>query len=200
MKTNFLVPILLLCLAVVGSYAQVVDKDPCAEVAQLRRVLARAMDTAVIHKGKIRSLKLNLPNDRERLLLFEHLEDGKSFTVVDEGRKIVVFFDELRRISEILLPDGKRARFEWAMAPSGHWIPSAIKVDGKSLGRTAGLVEGDCSLPCENAAIMAAIAAATCAASGPLSYDCFIDTMWAVLGAYYCHRCLHPEAEAPPDN
>src|SRR5688572_17781096 len=98
-KANFLVPIMLLCLAVVGSHAQVVGKGPSAEAAKLQCVIAR--DTAVIENGKIRSLKLTVPNDRERLLLFEHAEDGKSFTIVDDGRKIVVFFDELHRISEI---------------------------------------------------------------------------------------------------
>lgn len=200
MKTKlFLVPLILVCLTAVGSHAQEGGKDPNVIAAEWQAVMTKAMDSAVVENGKVRSLKITLPNDRERLLTLEHAEDNRSFTIVDEGRRIRVLLDEARRISEVIFPNGKKARFAWAMAPNGYWVPSAIKVERAELCRSGALVEQDCRPVCERAAQATVIAIGVCAVSGP-TLPCWTATAVAAAATYQCYRCTNPEAEEPCQN
>ena len=197
----FLVSLMLVCLTVVGSHAQVTSKDLGDEAARLQSAITKAVDAAVFENGKIRSLKVALPNDRERLLTFEHADDQRSFTIVDEGRRIVVKLNEYGRISGVIFPSGKKAVFDWLMMPTGYWVPAAMKVDGKELSRTSSLVDGDgCYDICQTAAAAAAIAIGQCIASGPLSAACAAATATAAYATYRCYRCTNPEIECPPEN
>ena len=199
-STVFLVPMMLACLATVGSHAQVVPVDPDVQAAQFQSVVVQAMDTAVVENGKLRSLKISLPGDRERSLTFEHSNDDRSFTMVDGSQRIHVVLDDLRRISEIIFPNGKRVEYDWAMTPTGYWVPSAMKVDGKDVRRSSILSEeGDCGAICERAAHAAVIALGVCAAAGPLTLPCWTATSAAAAAAYQCYRCSNPPAEEPPD-
>lgn len=195
----FLVSLTLVCLAVVGSHAQVTDKDPTAEAARLQSVITKAVDTAVYENGQIRSLRITLPNDRERLLTFEHTDDQRSLIINDEGRKTRVVFDDLRRISEVVFPDGKKAKYEWVKAPTGYWVPAAIKVDGKELRPRYNIVDGQCSEVCERAAQLTVLALGTCVATGPLSSACWAATAGAAIATYWCYRCIEM-TEEPPEN
>lgn len=203
MKTKlFLMSLMLACLAALGSHAQVRGEDPSAAAAQLQSVIAKAMESAVYEDGKIRSFKVNLPGDRERLLTFEHAKDGRSFTMIDGRLKVVVLLNEYGRISEVLFPNGKRVVFDWLMMPTGYWVPSAIKVDGKNLCSGSGFTEedGNCRQICEQAAAASAIAVGTCIAAGPNSAACWSATATAAYLTYRCYRCSNPEIEWPPEN
>lgn len=195
----FLVSMMLVCAAVVSSHAQVTGRDPGTEAARLQAAITKAVDTAVFENGRVRSIRITLPNDRERLLTFEHAEDQRSFTISDAGRKIRVVLDDLRRISEVIFPDGKKAKFEWVKAPTGYWVPATIKIDGKELRPDYNVV-GDCSEVCERAAALTVLAMGTCIAAGPLSAACWAATGAATLATYYCYRCTHPQVEDPPEN
>lgn len=198
----FLMPMMLVCLAVVDSHAQVDAKDPRAEAEQLQSIITKAIDSAVYENGKIRSVKVSLPNDRERLLTLEHSKDGRSFTMIDEGRKVVVLLNEYGRISEIIFPNSKKAVFEWLMMPTAYWVPTAIKVDGIDLSRSSALVEADgsCYDICQAAAAASAIAIGQCIASGPLSPACASATATAAYATYRCYRCTNPQIEWPPQS
>ena len=198
----FLMSMIVACLAALGSHAQVRREDPSAASAQLQSVIAKAMESAVYEDGKIRSIKMKLPGDRERLLTFEHAEDGRSFTMIDAGLKVVVRLNEYGRISEVISPNGKRAVFEWLMMPTGYWVPSAINVDGKNLCSGSGFTDedGSCREICEQAAAASAIAVGTCIAAGPTSAACWSATATAAYLTYRCYRCSNPQTEWPPEN
>lgn len=197
----FLMSMMLACLAALGSHAQVRSEDPSDEFVKLQDVIAKALDSAIYKDGKIRSLKLGLPNDRERLLTFEHSKDGRSFTIIDEDKRIAVMLNEYGRISEVVFPNGKRAKFEWIMMSTGYWVPQAIKVDAKDLCQSNGFVEdGSCYEICRNAAAITAMAVGMCIASGPTSAACWNATAAAAYATYLCYRCNNPQIELPPQS
>lgn len=200
---SYLIVSALLCLAAIETQAQTAARDFKAETTAWQNVLSKANESAVFENGKIQSLRLTLPKDRERFLTFEHAEDGRSFTIVEGGRRTLVVLDSQRRISEITFPDGKKAAFEWVKGPNGFWVPSSIKVDGRDLckGNANGLVEeGDCHQICQNAAAATVIAIGVCAVSGPFSVSCWSSTATAAYATYLCYRCANPQVEAPPEN
>ncbi len=202
---SYLILSALLCLAAIGTHAQTTARDINARTAEWQNVLARASESAVLENGKIQSMRLALPGDRERFLTFEHSKDGRSFTILEDGRRTHVVLDDQRRISAITYPDGKKAAFEWVQGPNGFWVPSSIKVDGREMCKrktnSNGLIEeGGCYDVCQNAAAAAVIAVGVCAVSGPFSVSCWSSTAAAAYATYLCYRCANPQAEAPPEN
>lgn len=196
---SFLILSALVCLAAIGSQAQTASRDIKAESAEWQNVLAKANESAVSENGKLQSLRLTLPKDHERYLTFEHAKDGRSFTILENGLRIVVVLDELRRISSIVYPNGKKALFEWVQAPNGYWVPKSIKVDGRNI--CSGLVEeAGCSDICQNAAAATVIAVGVCLVSGPASVSCWSSTAAAAYATYLCYRCANPQVETPPEN
>jgi hypothetical protein len=189
------------CLAVIETRAQTVARDVKAENAAWQNVLAKANESAIFEDGKIRSIRLTLPKDRERFLTFEHAKDGQSFTIIEDGRRTLVVFDDQRRISTVTFPDGKTAAFEWVQGPNGFWIPSSIKVDGRDMCKRNGLVEeAGCYDLCQNAAAATVIAIGVCGVSGPWSVACWSSTAAAAYATYLCYRCANPQVESPPEN
>jgi hypothetical protein len=198
---SYLILSALVCLAVIGTRAQTATKDFKAQTTEWQNVLAKANESAVFENGKIQSLRLALPKDRERFLTFEHAEDGQSFTIVEEGRRTLVVFDSQRRISTITFPDGKKAAFEWVKGPNGFWVASSIKVDGRDVCKRNGLTEeAGCYDVCQNAAAATVIAVGVCAVSGPWSVSCWSSTAAAAYATYLCYRCANPQVETPPEN
>lgn len=200
-KVLFLVSMMLVFIAAPGSHAQVKTMSPETAAAEFQSVVSKAMDTAVIQNGKLRSLKISLPGDRERWLTLEHSSDDRSFAIIEDGRKIRVVLDDSRRISEIVFPNGRSLKYEWVMTPSGYWVPASIKLDGKEVRRSNTLVnDDDCAPICERAAQAAIIALGVCTAAGPLTLACWTATAVAAASAYQCYRCTHPEVEEPPES
>jgi hypothetical protein len=202
---SYLILSSLLCLAAIGIQAQTTARDINARTAEWQNVLAKASESAVLEDGKIQSMRLNLPNDPERVLSFEHSKDGRSFTILEDGRRTHVVLDDQRRISAITYPDGKKAAFEWVQGPNGFWVPSSIKVDGremcKSKSNNNGIVEeGGCYDLCQNAAAATVIAVGVCVVSGPASVSCWSSTAAAAYATYLCYRCANPQVETPPEN
>lgn len=198
---SYLILSALVCLAVIETRAQTVARDYKAENAAWQNVLAKANESAVFEDGKIRSLRLTLPKDRERFLTFEHAKDGQSFTMIEDGRRTLVVFDDQHRISTITFPDGKKAAFEWVQGPNGFWIPSSIKVDGRDMCKRNSLTEeAGCYDVCQNAAAATVIAVGVCAVSGPWSVSCWSSTAAAAYATYLCYRCANPQVETPPEN
>lgn len=195
-----LISLMLVCLSIIGSHAQAAPRDIAAETAEWQNVFLQANESAVLENGKLQSLRLKLPKDRERYLTFEHAVDGRSFTIVEDGRRIVVVLDDQSRISTIIFPNGKKALFEWKQQPNGYWVAASIKVDGRDFSRTDRLTEADCSGVCENAAVAATIAIGVCLSTGPLSVACFSSTASAAYATYLCYRCANPDIECPPEN
>jgi len=191
---------MLVCLSVIGSHAQAAPRDIEAETAEWQNVFLKANESAVFENGKLQSLRLKLPKDLERYLTFEHAVDGRSFTIVEDGRRIVVVLDDQRRISTIIFPNGKKALFEWKQQPNGYWVPASIKVDGRDVSRTDGFTEADCYDVCRNAAVAATIAMGVCITTGPISVACISSTASAAYATYVCYRCANPQTEAPPES
>lgn len=194
----FLISCALVCLSVIASHAQQAQTDVKAETAEWQNAFTRAIESATFENGKLGSIRLSLPNDRERYLTFEHSQDGRSFTILEDGRRTVVFIDDQRRITSMVFPDGKKAVFEWTQGPNRFWIPKAIKVDGNVI--TSSLTEADCYDVCRNAAAASTIALGVCAATGPTSVACWSATASAAYATYVCYRCANPQIECPPDN
>jgi hypothetical protein len=200
---SYLVLSALVCLAAIGTQAQTAARDIKAQTAEWQNVLSKANESAVFEDGKIQSMRLTLPKDRERFLTFEHSKDGRSFTILEDGRRTLVVLDDQRRISAITYPDGKKAALEWVQGPNGFWVPSSIKVDGREMckGSSNGLVEeGGCYDVCQNAAAATVIAVGVCAVSGPWSSSCWSSTAAAAYATYLCYRCANPQVETPPEN
>lgn len=191
------ISLMLICLSVIGSYAQTAPRDVNAESAAWQTVLSKASESAIFDNGKLQSLRLHLPKDRERYLTFEHAKDGRSFTIVEDGRRTIVVLDDKRRISTIIFPDGKKAVFEWVLGPNGFWMPASIKVDGREVGNS--ITEASCYDVCQNAAAAAAIALAVCV-TAPGTVGCWSATASAAYATYVCYRCANPQVECPPEN
>ena len=198
----FLMALTLSCLAAVGSHGQAWPEVVDVEYAGLQKVVAKAIETSVFENGKIRSLTLSFPNEKERVVTFEHSEDGRSVKMIDGVTKVVILVNEYGRISEITFPNGRKAVFDWLMMPTGYWVPLSIKVDGKDLCRRNALVEedGSCQQICEAAAAASAIAIGQCAASGPTSSACWGAVAVAAAATYRCYRCTNPQIEWPPES
>jgi hypothetical protein len=195
---RFLVLSGAIVLLAIGSTAQVRQADLSREDTQIQAMLARASESAKFENGRIKSLRIQLPNFSERLVTFEYAGDDRSFTMVDAGRRITVLLDKDRRISAVIFPNGKRAEFSWTRAANGYWVPASIKVDGRDIRQCNSLVE-DCSEVCERAAALTVIAIGVCATTGP-TVACWSSTASAGLATYYCYRCAYPQIEEPPVN
>lgn len=195
-----LISLMLVCLSVIGSHAQAAPTDIETETAEWQNVFLQANESAVFENGKLQALRLKLPKDRERYLTFEHAVDGRSFTIVEDGRRTVVVLDDQRRISTIIFPNGKKALFEWVQQPNGYWVAASIKVDGRDLCRTNRLAEQDCYDICRNAAVAATIALGVCITTGPVNVACISSTASAAYATYLCYSCTQAQAEAPPEN
>ncbi|HUR98222.1 MAG TPA: hypothetical protein VMZ26_09185 [Pyrinomonadaceae bacterium] len=199
MKSFWIVSVLIF-MAAIELHAQTARGDIKVGTAEWQNVLAKANESAVFENGKLRSLRLTLPNDRERYLTFEHAKDGRSFTIVEDGRRTVtVQLDDQRRISDITFPNGKKVVFEWVQTADGNWLPKPIKADGLDVCNGF-MEESGCYDVCQNAAAAAAIAIGVCAAAGPLSTPCWTSTAAATYATYLCYRCANPQIEWPPEN
>lgn len=77
--------------------------------------------TAVFENGKLKSVRIPVSGEGEKLLIFEYSEDDKSFTVIDEkGKRIKILLDNNRKISSVIFPNGSGAVYSWTQAPNGY--------------------------------------------------------------------------------
>ncbi|HKP71144.1 MAG TPA: hypothetical protein VJV05_17790 [Pyrinomonadaceae bacterium] len=193
-----------LMLCAIGSVAQSPSTSRDQEATKFASVIMRAVETSVFENGRLRSVKIRLPNSDEKLITLEYpTNEDLTFTLIEDARRTQVFLDKDRRISSIVFSDGKRAEYDWALAPSGYWLPKSITVGGRSLSKLnrSSLIGGlDCTEVCDAASHAASVAIATCLISGGSSVPCVTATVAAAAAAYRCYKCNYPEVEEPPTN
>lgn len=131
-------------------------------------------------------VKLPIPLEGEKLFTFEHAEDGKSFTMIDEkGVKLQVFLDKGRQIQSIVMPDGKKVVYNRKNLSENQTARNIkLECDNVFLDNMAA-PGGDV---CRDAAVAAVIGIGVCAATGGLSTACWAATATAAYLAYKCHE------------
>jgi len=165
------------------------DNDSQEVKLQWEKIFASANETAIFDNEKLSFVKLPISNDEVKLFTFDHAEDGKSFTLIDENAiRLQVSTGEDKRIQSIVMPDGKKAIFHWKQNSNGHWITESIKFEGSNTLRvclTNGILE---NTVCRDAAAAATIALGICAATGGASVPCWGATATAAYLAYKCYE------------
>ncbi|MCU0240686.1 MAG: hypothetical protein MUC29_14695 [Pyrinomonadaceae bacterium] len=92
-----------------------------------------AKRTAVLENGKLKSVRLPIPNVGERLFTFEWASDGRSFTMVsDNGERTQIFFNEKNEIQSMRLPDGENVTINWSIIENISIVEDAIIGSGDS--------------------------------------------------------------------
>lgn len=158
---------------------------------QWEKIFSSANATAMFNDGKVGFIKIPVPNEGEKFFTFEHSKDEKSFILTDEkGLKLQIFLGKDKRIQSIIMPDGKRAVFNWKQVSNGIWVNESIKFEGNTMLRVCLVKE---SSACRDAAVASAIALGVCAATGGLSVPCLAATANAAYQTYKCYESTQPE-------
>lgn len=72
-------------------FAQVQRNERDIETEQ-DNIVTKANESAIFENGKMKSVRLAIPNEGEKTLSFGYAEDDKSFTIVDEKAKELMFY------------------------------------------------------------------------------------------------------------
>lgn len=185
--------LLVTILMLAGTFFAQVQKNKDVE-SEWKNIFSKANESAVFEDGKIKTLKLPIPDEGEKLLTFKHIDD-KSFSIVDEkGKRFKIFLDESKKISSIIFPNGEKGVFNWKLTPNGYWVVESIKFDSKKSTQTK-IADGDCYQICEDAAAYTTIAIGVCIASGGLSLACATATAVATYKTYNCYKCTRSKEQ-----
>ncbi len=155
---------------------------------QMDSMVDRALETATYENGVLKSARLQIPFDTERLFTFDSSPDGKSLTITDDsGVSVQIIQDSGSRISALVLPQGVLASFKWNQSTSGgDFIEEiSVKPDSYSSGYSLFEIEAgpDCYEASERAAAASVIAFGVCAVS-PGSTACWAATATAAYLTY----------------
>jgi len=180
-----LVLLVALTLAAISSYAQSQESFQ----KQIEEMVALAEQTATFENGKIKTVKILVPGEGEKLITFEHASDGKSFNIIDDqNQKIQVFLVDKNQIGSVKMPNGAEAVFVYKETSNGFRTLEKIvfKENGTEFD---GLVPApnNCYEAAERAGAAAAVALGICAGN-PGSTACWSATATAAYLTYLAWR------------
>jgi hypothetical protein len=184
-KFRFLVFVLVICMSAISIFAQTQEDFQ----KQLEKTIDLASKTATFENGKIKSVKIFVNGEGEKLLNFEHAADGKSFTIIDDQNKRIQVFLDKNQISSVKMPDGGEATYKYTENSDGS--RNFSDVDFTYINRFGPNHIPRQTNPCRDAIVASSIALAVCAASGPLSAGCWAATANAAYHTYRCYESTH---------
>jgi hypothetical protein len=151
---------------------------------QLEKTIDLADRTATFENGKIKSVKILVDGEGEKLINFEHSTDGRSFTIIDEHNARIQVFSEKGKISSIKMPDSGQAIFQYVQTDGVSIFNDLTFNYANNLNVPIRPRNGN---PCRDALVAIGVAAGLCAVT-PGSAGCWAATATAGYHTYRCYE------------